>query len=185
MYILLLLIIIASLCVILSKNMIQSVLYLIIVYFLGSLLFIYLGADFIGLILLIVYIGAIAVSFLFVIMMLNVRILEIYSTYSIYLPLACFLSIIFFSWILLIYWNNLNVIELDVVKSNGNWISYKNIKITAIGELLFNEGYILFIGAALLLFIAMIGAIILTLDKVEKKVVFSNHQNIINWKYNK
>jgi len=95
MNILLLLIIISSLCVILSKNMIQSVLYLIIVYFLGSLLFIYLGADFIGLILLIVYIGAIAVLFLFVIMMLNVRILEIYSTYSIYLPLAVFLSIIF------------------------------------------------------------------------------------------
>jgi len=52
MNILLFLIIISSLCVILSKNMIQSVLYLIIVYFLGSLLFIYLGADFIGLILL-------------------------------------------------------------------------------------------------------------------------------------
>ena len=97
MNILLFLIILSSLCVILSKNMIQSVLYLIIVYFLGSLLFIYLGADFIGLILLIVYIGAISVLFLFVIMMLNVRILEIYSTYSIYLPLAAFLSIIFFS----------------------------------------------------------------------------------------
>ena len=137
MNILLLLIIISALCVILSKNMIQSVLYLIIVYFLGSLLFIYLGADFIGLILLIVYIGAISVLFLFVIMMLNVRILEIYSTYSIYLPLAIFLSIIFFSWILLIYWNNFSIIELNVIKPHVSWIYHKNIKITAIGELLF------------------------------------------------
>ena len=69
--------------------------------------------------------------------MLNVRILEIYSTYSIYLPLAIFLSIIFFSWILLIYWNNISIIELNVVKPHVSWIYYKNIKITAIGELLF------------------------------------------------
>ena len=183
MNILLLLIIISSLCVILSKNMIQSVLYLIIVYFLGSLLFIYLGADFIGLILLIVYIGAISVLFLFVIMMLNVRILEIYSTYSIYLPLAAFLSLIFFFWLLLIYWNNFSIIELDVIKPHVNWISYKNIKIIAIGELLFNEGYILFIGATLLLFVAMIGAIVLTLGKIENKGYFVNHQNVVNWKY--
>ena len=90
------LILISGLLVIISKNTVQSVLYLILVFLLCSLLFIYLGADFIGLILLIVYIGAISVLFLFVIMMLNVRILEIYSTYSIYLPLAGFLSIIFF-----------------------------------------------------------------------------------------
>lgn len=183
MNILLLLIIISSLCVILSKNMIQSVLYLIIVYFFGSLLFIYLGADFIGLILLIVYIGAISVLFLFVIMMLNVRILEIYSTYSIYLPLAAFLSIIFFFWVLLIYWNNFNVIELVIIKPHVNWIFYKNIRIIAIGELLFNEGYILFIGATLLLFVAMIGAITLTLSKIESKGHSVNKQNVVNWKY--
>jgi NADH:ubiquinone oxidoreductase subunit 6 (subunit J) len=116
--------------------------------------------------------------------MLNVRILEIYSTYSIYLPLAGFLSIIFFFWVLLIYYNNFSVIELDIIKPHVNWIYYKNIKITAIGELLFNEGYILFIGATLLLFIAMIGAIILTLGKIEKKGYFLSHQNIVNWKYN-
>lgn len=126
---------------------------------------------------------SISVLFLFVIMMLNVRILEIYSTYSIYLPLAAFLSIIFFFWVLLIYWNNFSVIELDIIKPHINWIFYKNIKITAIGELLFNEGYILFIGATLLLFVAMIGAIILTLGKVEKKGYFDNHQNVVNWKY--
>jgi NADH-quinone oxidoreductase subunit J len=62
-----------------------------------------LGADFIGLILLIVYIGAIAVLFLFVVMMLNIRILEAASTFSIYLLLAFFLSIIFLGLLIFLY----------------------------------------------------------------------------------
>jgi NADH-quinone oxidoreductase subunit J len=99
----LILILISAFCVIFSKNIIQSVLYLILVFLLCSLLFIYLGAEFIGLIILIVYIGAIAVLFLFVIMMLNIRVLELSSTFSIYLPLACFLSLLFFFEIIYIY----------------------------------------------------------------------------------
>lgn len=97
------LILIAALGVILSRNIVQSVLYLILVFFLCSLLFIYLGADFLGLIILIVYIGAIAVLFLFVVMMLNVRVLELASTFSIYFSLALFLSLIFLSLIIFIY----------------------------------------------------------------------------------
>lgn len=102
-YIFLNLILIAALGVIFSRNVVQSVLYLILVFFLCSLLFIYLGADFIGLIILIVYIGAIAVLFLFVVMMLNIRVLELASTFSIYFPLALFLSLIFLSLIIFIY----------------------------------------------------------------------------------
>ena len=75
---------------------------------------------------------------------------------------------------------NFSVIELDIIKPHINWITYKNIKITAIGELLFNEGYILFIGATLLLFVAMIGAIILTLGKIEQKRHFVNNQHVVN-----
>ena len=74
------------------------------------MLFIYMGADFIGLIILIVYIGAIAVLFLFVIMMLNIRILE-FQNFSIYLPLACFLSLIFLMEIVYIYLLNLSKFE--------------------------------------------------------------------------
>ena len=83
------------------------------VFFLCSLLFIYLGADFIGLIILIVYIGAIAVLFLFVVMMLNIRLLEISSTFSVYLPLAFLLSLIFFLQCIIVFANKFNVIELD------------------------------------------------------------------------
>ena|SRR5205085_4363392 len=107
------LILLTALCVIFSKNIIQSVLYLILVFFLCSMLFIYLGADFIGLIILIVYIGAIAVLFLFVVMMLNIRLLEIASTFTVYLPLALFLSLIFIIQCFIIIINKFYIVEFD------------------------------------------------------------------------
>lgn len=108
------LIIASALCVILSKNMIQSVLYLILVFLLSSLLIIYLGAEFIGLIILVVYIGAIAVLFLFVVMLLNVRILELTSKFTIYLPLAILLNIIFIIQLIYFYCINFTLIEFNI-----------------------------------------------------------------------
>ena len=97
------LILVSGLLVITSKNTVQSVLYLILVFLLCSLLFIYLGADFIGLIILIVYIGAIAVLFLFVVMMLNIRLLEntffflyIYTYYNFFKSNIYFSNYLFF-----------------------------------------------------------------------------------------
>lgn len=183
-YLYLILILIAALGVILSRNIVQSVLYLILVFFLCSILFIYLGADFIGLILLIVYIGAIAVLFLFVVMMLNIRILEVSSTFSIYLPLAIILSFIFFCLIFVLYFNSLNIIEFNSILTYTNWPIFNNIKIVAIGQLLFNESYILFIGATLLLLVAMIGVIILTLNKNNKiNYQYRISAKNINWKF--
>jgi NADH-quinone oxidoreductase subunit J len=107
------LILIAGLLVITSKNTVQSVLYLILVFLLCSLLFIYLGADFIGLIILIVYIGAIAVLFLFVVMMLNIRLLENAFSFSIYIPIIVFLSLIFIFQIIYFFFNIFNIIEVN------------------------------------------------------------------------
>jgi NADH-quinone oxidoreductase subunit J len=182
------LILISALCVIFSKNIIQSVLYLILVFFLCSLLFIYLGADFIGLIILIVYIGAIAVLFLFVVMMLNIRLLEIASTFTVYLPLAIFLSLIFFIQCIIVFFNKFNVIELDNLLIYTKWYLYSHSRIISIGQLLFNESYIIFLGATLLLFVAMIGAILITLEKKKKfKKVSSFFKTVknINWRYKK
>lgn len=181
------LILISAICVILSKNIIQSVLYLILVFLLSSILFIYLGADFIGLIILIVYIGAIAVLFLFVVMMLNIRLLEVYSTFYIYLPLAFFLCLILFIEVIYLFFKNFNIIYTDNLIIYYDWTSYNNIKIKAIGQLLFNDIYIYFIGATLLLFVAMVGAILLTLDKTSIKssnnTNYRIHSKNINWKY--
>jgi len=108
-----LLIIVAAYCAVFSKNIIQSVLYLILVFLLSSIIFIYLGADFIGLIILIVYIGAISVLFLFIVMMLNIRILEVYSTFQIYLPLAIILCFILLIQFIYLFIKNFNFIYLD------------------------------------------------------------------------
>ena len=178
-----LIILIAALSVILSKNIIQSVLYLILVFLLSSVLFIYLGADFIGLIILIVYIGAISVLFLFIVMMLNIRLLEIYTTFQIYLPLAFILCIILFSQGIFLFIKNYNFIYLDNLLVYNNWVYLNNIKIISIGELLFNQCYLYFIGATLLLFVAMIGVIILSLEKNKYKFMFSYkiYTTNINW----
>ena len=191
------LIIISSILVITSKNTIQSVLYLILVFLLCSLLFIYLGADFIGLIILIVYIGAIAVLFLFVVMMLNIRILDNTFNFSIYIPIIIFLSLIFMFQIIYFFFNMFNIVEIENLVYYSDWNFTNHIQISSIGELLFNKLYILFISAAILLFIAMVGAILLTMDEddyllyvngnnkeknLEKTRFFSFN---INWKYMK
>ena len=191
LFLIYLLIIIAGLLVIFSKNTVQSVLYLILVFLLCSLLFIYLGADFIGLIILIVYIGAISVLFLFVVMMLNIRLLEDSFNIYIYIPIIIFISLIIIFQVIYFFFNIFNIIEIDNLVYYVNWNFSNNVQISSIGELLFNKLYILFIGAAILLFIAMIGAIILTMDddlnllegkkyNIEKLRFYSIN---INWKY--
>ena len=190
LFLIYLLIIIAGLLVIFSKNTVQSVLYLILVFLLCSLLFIYLGADFIGLIILIVYIGAIAVLFLFVVMMLNIRLLEDSFNIYIYIPIIIFISLIIIFQVIYFFFNIFNIIEIDNLVYYVNWNFSNNVQISSIGELLFNKLYILFIGAAILLFIAMIGAIVLTMEdteeinklKLNEKLLRFNNYNI-NWKY--
>lgn len=190
LFLLYLLILSAGILTITSKNTVQSILYLILVFLLCSILFIYLGADFIGLIILIVYIGAIAVLFLFIVMMLNVRLLENTFNFSIYIPIIGFLSLIFIFQVIYFFSYMFNIIEIKNVINYIDWSSSNNIQINSIGELLFNRLYILFISAALLLFIAMIGAIILTMDEDEKPIKLKNEKNRfyslnINWKYRK
>jgi NADH:ubiquinone oxidoreductase subunit 6 (subunit J) len=83
-----------------------------------------------------------------------------------------------------LYFNSLGIFEFNTILTYTSWPTFNNIKIVAIGQLLFNESYILFIGATLLLFVAMIGVIILTLNKKNKvnyqhKILLKN----INWKF--
>lgn len=115
LFLLYLLILSAGILTITSKNTVQSILYLILVFLLCSILFIYLGADFIGLIILIVYIGAIAVLFLFVVMMLNVRLLENTFNFSIYIPIIGFLSLIFIFQVIYFFSYMFNIIEIKNV----------------------------------------------------------------------
>jgi NADH:ubiquinone oxidoreductase subunit 6 (subunit J) len=82
---------------------------------------------------------------------------------------------------------NFNLFYFDNQIIYHNWIYYNNIKIKSIGQLLFNDCYILFLGATLLLFVAMLGAIMLTMEKNNKFNKYSSRLSTlnINWKINK
>src|ERR1700727_76460 len=90
------LIVFFSFSVILANNPIQSVLFLILVYLLSACLFMTFGAEFLAILLFIIYVGAISILFLFVIMLLNLRIVELHSTFFNYFPVGSFLGLFFF-----------------------------------------------------------------------------------------
>ncbi len=91
---------VSGLLVIFSKNPVQSVLFLVVVFCLSAQLFVLLEVDFLAMVLIIVYVGAIAVLFLFIVMMLNIRIVEISEILNRYFPLAAFVGFIIFGEIL-------------------------------------------------------------------------------------
>lgn len=86
----------AAFGVVMSRNTVHSVLYLVLVFLLSSLVFLFLGAEFLSILILIVYVGAICILFLFVVMLLNLRLDELYSSFLDYFPIGCFMGFFFF-----------------------------------------------------------------------------------------
>jgi NADH-quinone oxidoreductase subunit J len=152
--------------IIISKNAITSVLYLICVFLLSALCFLLIGAEFLSVLLVIIYIGAISILFLFVIMMLNLRIVEVYSSLVNYFPIGCILGILFYIFFLYLinydynmlsisYINN-NLLELNI--SNSLIYSYNNLYL--LGDLLYNSYAYLLIYVGLILLLAMMGSMV-------------------------
>lgn len=165
------LIIISSILIIISKNSITSVLYLICVYVLTALILLLLGAEFLSVLIVIIYIGAISILFLFVIMMLNLRIVEVYNSLVSYFPIGCFLGIFFFLEFFFMVRNDLhffsitysmnNLLELNIISYNLVW-SHSNLYL--LGDILYNSYSYLLIIAGLILLLAMVGSMMLTID---------------------
>ena len=157
-------IITSSLLVILSRNPIHSVLFLILVFFNTSILFLFSNAEFLAMILLIVNIGAVAVLFLFVVMMLDINVTKQRQTFLNYLPTGLFIGfIILMELIYVVSQSNVNF-----VKTNSSYINIsnqilENTKI--IGNILYTDYFLLFQLSGIILLVAMIGAIYLTLRK--------------------
>lgn len=163
--------IICSLMIISSKNPIISVLYLIAVYILSSLLLLLLGAEFLAILIVIVYVGAISILFLFVIMMLNIRIVEVYNTLISYFPIGSFLGILFFFSFLSLLNNDFHFFSL-MYKTNNNFrlelftpdINVADSNLKLLGDILYNKYSYFLIWAALILLLAMLGSMVLTND---------------------
>src|SRR5437016_2877500 len=96
----------SAVMVVASRNPVHSVLFLILCFFNGAGLFILLGAEFLAMILVIVYVGAVAVLFLFVVMMLDVDFVELRQGFQRYLPIGALIGAILFAELVLVfgYW---------------------------------------------------------------------------------
>lgn len=148
--------------VIRTKNPVHSVFFLILVFCNTAGLLVLLGLDLFAMILLIVYVGAIAVLFLFVVMMLNIKIAEIQDNVLRYLPIG----ILFLLEVILIIDTDLlpqldsnQVLTYTAYATKVN--SWSNIE--SIGNLLYTTYSLFFLLASIILLVAMIGAIVLTL----------------------
>ena len=150
----------SSLAVISAKNTIHAVFFLILDFVSVSCLFIMLGAEYLGMLTLIVYVGAVAVLFLFVVMMLNVNLGDLKSGFLSYLPFGGFIGLILLIEI---------VMMIGTWKYKDTFIKTSQIKISndlsnteAIGNVLYTEYLHYFQISGLILLVAMIGAILLT-----------------------
>ena len=159
-------IITSSLLVIISKNPIHSVLFLILVFFNTSILFLFSNAEFLAMVILIVYIGAVAVLFLFVIMMLDINITKLRQTFLNYLPIGLFVVfIILLELFYVVSQSKLNFVQTSSIDNNISDQILDNTKI--IGNILYTDYFLLFQISGIILLVAMIGAIFLTIRKRE------------------
>ena len=161
---LLFLIIILSICCIATNNPVFSVILLIIIYLLTAIIFISLKAEFLGLALIVVYVGAISILFLFVIMMLNIRLLETrFIFHSIVIKIGLVFVIISL-WLILIYSYQLQVLTYYSKIENNIWFSLLNSEydIKIIGYVLINYNTLLLPIVGIILLISLLGSIMLT-----------------------
>lgn len=156
----------SGIMVILTVNPVHSILYLVLVFCGSSCLLLMVKAEFLAMMFLMIYIGAIAVLFLFVIMMLNVKVIELNENLIQYLPLSGLISLIFLFEIFFLLKGN-NYFETISSISYVNWGDVLNSKsnMEVIGEVVYTYYFILFLVVGLILLVAMIGPIVLTLNK--------------------
>lgn len=194
---------VSGIMVIEAKNPVHSVLFLILVFFNSAGLLLLLGLDFFALIFLVVYVGAIAVLFLFVVMMLNIKLAEINEKRLRYLPIGGVLGFLFLLLIFLIVDNDLipllpqkeilislqenqeqiNNSLLAQNQFNLSFIQWSQLldtvsNIEAIGLYIYTYYFFFFLLASLILLVAMIGAIVLTMSKgvsIKRQKVFQQN----------
>jgi len=183
----------SSFRVIISKNPLNSIISLIIVFFNSVIILMAYEVDFLAMIFLIVYIGAIAVLFLFVVYMLNIKILELQELNSKYLQ-GIFLSLIFFIVSIAVYKlfyflpiTLLGNYEINNIVNNSqfyinyelNWLNYSLFfygdNLFFIALLLYSHYYFILMILGLILLVAMLGSIILTSSKtvnIKEQILF-------------
>jgi NADH-quinone oxidoreductase subunit J len=156
--------VLSALAVVSARNPVHSVLFLILTFFNAAGLFVMMGAEFLAMLLVVVYVGAVAVLFLFVVMMLDVDFVELKQGFLSYMPLGGLVGAVLLGEMLLV---------TGAVRSSGSYSDRPTAlpegitNAERIGRVLYTDYLLLFQLAGLVLFVAMIGAIVLTLRHKE------------------
>ncbi|HUL07346.1 MAG TPA: NADH-quinone oxidoreductase subunit J [Candidatus Acidoferrum sp.] len=148
-----------------ARNPVHSVLFLILAFFNSAGLFVLLGAEFLAMILVVVYVGAVAVLFLFVVMMLDINFVALREGFIRYLPIGALIGLILLAELVLVFgaW---------AVAPGAHQLAIAPVRpdltnAEALGRVLYTQYFYLFQTAGLILLVAMIGAIVLTLRQRE------------------
>lgn len=153
--------------VISAKNPVHSVFYLVLVFLNAAGLFIILGVEFLAIIFIIVYVGAIAILFLFIVMMLNIKLVELNENILRYLPMGTLMAMVFFFEMFLLmdgdflYFLNGEKNQNHMIQWDLHFMNFSHLEI--LGLHLYTLYFVLFWIASFILLVAMIGAIVLTL----------------------
>jgi NADH-quinone oxidoreductase subunit J len=151
----------AGVMVISARNPVHSVLFLILAFFNAAGLFVLMGAEFIAMILVIVYVGAVAVLFLFVVMMLDINFAELRQGFLQYLPVGGLIGLVLLVELVLIFASWAIAPSAQVSAPAPSVESASNTH--AIGNVLYTDFVFVFEAAGMVLLVAMVGAIVLTL----------------------
>ena len=160
-YVLAAIAVISAFAVISARNPVHSVLFLILTFFTSAGLFVLLGAEFLAMLLVVVYVGAVAVLFLFVVMMLDVDFAELKQGFLSYLPAGIIVALVLLLELGLVAGAAVSADGAPVALAPAQASEVTNAE--AIGRVLYTDYLLVFQMAGLILFVAMIGAIVLTL----------------------
>ena len=172
--------VLSALMVISARNPVHSVLFLILSFVNASGLFVLLGAEFLAMILVVVYVGAVAVLFLFVVMMLDINFVKLREGFLQYLPFGALLGIVLIIELgILFLTRSFSENSLSKFVESPVMNDVENTKL--IGQVLYTDFFYLFQISGLILLVAMVGSITLTLrDRGQVKRQNISQQNFIN-----
>ena len=164
--------IVAALMVVTARNPVHSVLFLIMAFFNAAALFVLLGAEFLAMVLIVVYVGAVAVLFLFVVMMLDIDFAELRRDALSYIPIGLAVGAVLLGELVVVGGAWVIAPTAGAVAANPTPADITNTQ--ALGRILYTSYVLVFQEAGMVLLVAMIGAIVLTLRRREGV----KHQNV-------
>ncbi len=151
----------AALMVVSARNPVHSVLFLILAFFNAAALFVLLGAEFLAMVLVVVYVGAVAVLFLFVVMMLDIDFVELRQGFLNYVPVGLTIGLVLLAELVILgsAWAVAPAASAGYAHPTPEGVTNTE----ALGRILYTNYVHVFQGAGMVLLVAMIGAIVLTL----------------------